>query len=426
LGGGDVPVTNAALDVLGVGVTQQETTIAVRQVGPTTTVCVGFRDFGNNARINGFGYSLNGGTSFIDGGSLPVGPFADPSLVVDSAGDFLYGSLRGGLQQLDLHTSTNCQGFSYAELIANVPGASGQFTVDKPFLTHDSYPGSPNFGRTWAAYDRLVSPVGVWVAYSDDAGDDAPEWVAQEQVPGAGSHPWPAVAPNGDLYVAGIGGTAVGIAHRSTLGVWTAKAPVTTTAAFSGDATATFDCGRRSLKGRMRSEPLPQIAIHPDASAPAGFVIHAVWQADPDGSGAGTDVSDVYYSRSIDGATTWSAPMRVNDDPVGSARDQWNPALAVSPSGLVAISWYDRRLDPNNWYFDRYLRISDNGGLRWSKNLRISDVSSPVARMIAHVDGLSSSARNCDHGDYDQVAIAGNTVHLAWSDARDVQTLPPL
>jgi hypothetical protein len=57
---------------------------------------------------------------------------------------------------------------------------------------------------------------------------------------------------------------------------------------------------------------------------------------------SGTGDSDVWLSASRDGGATWSAPLRVNDDPKGAAQlFQWT---VVDPSdGSVNVFFYDRR-----------------------------------------------------------------------------------
>jgi hypothetical protein len=95
----------------------------------------------------------------------------------------------------------------------------------------------------------------------------------------------------------------------------------------------------------------------------------------------------------------------------------------VSTGGVVAVSWYDRRNDASeNWKFDRYLALSDDGGITWRPNVRLSDramavgATSPVSRNLPPYD--DGTAR-CYHGDYDQVAVdAGGAFHVVWSDDR--------
>jgi len=54
---------------------------------------------------------------------------------------------------------------------------------------------------------------------------------------------------------------------------------------------------------------------------------------------------DVMFTQSTDGGTTWSAPVKVNDnvDGPGRATDQFQPSVAAGPDGGVAVAFYDRR-----------------------------------------------------------------------------------
>ena len=88
---------------------------------------------------------------------------------------------------------------------------------------------------------------------------------------------------------------------------------------------------------------------------------------------------------------SWSAEIQLNTD--GTTTDQWYPAIAVNENGVVVASWYDRRLDTaNNMRFDRYARVSADGGLSWGPNKRISDVSSPVASVNPNFDTIIAIA----------------------------------
>jgi hypothetical protein len=53
--------------------------------------------------------------------------------------------------------------------------------------------------------------------------------------------------------------------------------------------------------------------------------------------------SDVYFTQSTNGGTTWSTPALVNDDANTGSTDQFQPSVAAGPNGAVAIAFYDRR-----------------------------------------------------------------------------------
>ena len=58
---------------------------------------------------------------------------------------------------------------------------------------------------------------------------------------------------------------------------------------------------------------------------------------------------DVKFTQSINGGTTWSTPVTVNDNAAGDGTDQFQPSVAAGPNGGVAVAFYDRRAAcPNN------------------------------------------------------------------------------
>jgi hypothetical protein len=63
--------------------------------------------------------------------------------------------------------------------------------------------------------------------------------------------------------------------------------------------------------------------------------------------------------RSTDGGNTWSKPVPVSP---GVTHDQFLPWISVSPTGLVGVSWLDRRNDPKNTNYQAYAGISADGG----------------------------------------------------------------
>ncbi len=419
--GADILVNNPAMDTG--GTTQSESTIVV--VG--SVVCAAWNDSGEGFGANGFsGFasSSNGGLNFTDHGPFPNGPSdsngGDPSLaysVKDSA--FYYAALS--TKGLSLWKSTNsCQSFSYVGTI-HVGGGD-----DKELMAVDNNPSSSFYGRIYVGWTNFSRANNLnQTTFSDNGGTS---WSTPVSLPGSGTNGqgmWPEVAPNGDVYFAllnrsfSIGGLQDQWIYKSTDGgaSWTKMTDIGAGQLRPENVASSSACGRQALKADIRNLSSPQIAIHTDAAAPAGYVIHAIYPYDSDGAGA--DQSNVFYRRSTDGAVTWSSEVKLNDD--GTSRDQWFPAIAVNSNGVVAATWYDRRLDTGNVNFDRYAALSMDGGLTWGGNVRISDVSSPVSTNNPHFDGLAK----CYHGDYDQVAIDASKAHILWSDDRRVTGTGP-
>jgi len=410
--GTDVPVNDPTGDAGGSSHTQSETTIRVNL--NTGTICSAYNDsyhgIVEGTGFSGFSRSTDGGATFVDRGVHPGGgggtSGGDPSLVWRrSDGRFYYAALH--TNGLAIWRSTDdCNSFDYLAMIHTGYGD------DKEMMEVDNNPLSPYYGRLYVAWTDFAAGGAIFVTHSDDG----VTWSTPVQVSASGASvqgAWPAIAPNGDVYVAWVrwnpypdGPIDVEVVRSTDGGA--SFSPVTnplTGAVNPRDATATSTCGRPALNGNIRYLPSPQIAVGPDGC------LHVVYSYDPDGYNNG-DVVNVYYRRSCNNGTTWGPEVQLNDD--STTTDQWFPTISVGPGNVVVAAWYDRRLDTaNNYTFDYYRRISYDGGTSWQSSDRVSDVSSPV-----YIDPRLAS---CYHGDYDQQTQDNIRVYMQWSDDRNVQ-----
>ena len=106
--------------------------------------------------------------------------------------------------------------------------------------------------------------------------------------------------------------------------------------------------------------------------------------------------------RSSDGGDTWSKPVPVSP---GITHDQFLPWISVSPTGLVGVSWLDRRNDPKNIGYQAYAGISSDGGLTFRNVQLTTAFSNP------------NKPSDQDIGDYTGNTWAGpNYFIAAWMD----------
>ena len=401
-GGIDVPVNDPAGDS-GVSQTQSETSIAINRT--TGTVCVGYNDAFHRVQgegVTGFSRSTDGGLTFTDRGALDPDSDGDPSLVWRHAdGTFYFATLANG--GVGLWRSTDdCETFDPAGMVHDGP------SDDKEMMTVDNSPSSPFYGNLYVAWTDFGTGGEIRFSASSDGGATWSDPVRASSVNTSVQGAWPAVASNGDLYVAWTR-FASGLfsieAARSTDGgrTFTPLPPPAVDRVKPEDAAASATCARSALNGHIRHSPFPQLAVGPDAA------IHIVYAADPDGPGVG-DSADVFYRRSSDLGGSWEPEIRLNDDQTSS--DQFFPTLSVGAGNVVTVSWYDRRHDPANLMLDHYQRLSQDGGRTWGPNERVSDVSSPVA--------LDPAMATCYHGDYDTHLQTGDLALVQWSDDRNV------
>jgi hypothetical protein len=348
--------------------------------------------------------------------------FGDPSLAY-SVRDrtFFYASLSSAGLSL-WRSEDRCRTFDYVRPI-HIGGGD-----DKELIAVDNNRYSPYFGRIYVGWTNfsLLDDLNQ-TSYSDDGGAT---WSAAVSLPGSGTNGqgmWPAVAPHGEVYFAllercfAFGCLQAQRIYKSVTGgdTWFEVAPIGENQLIPLDVESTLNCDRQALNGNIRNLSSPQIAIQRKRTAPAGYVIHAVYPYDSDG--AGPDESNVFYRRSVNGGLSWSPEVQLNDD--HTTTDQWFPALGVNQRGVVVVSWYDRRVDPaNNLKFVRFANISWDSGRTWGRNFRVSAVISEVAQTLPNFDPLIAP---CYHGDYDQIAVLPEVAHIVWSDDRRVTDQGP-
>ena len=82
--------------------------------------------------------------------------------------------------------------------------------------------------------------------------------------------------------------------------------------------------------------------------------------------------SDVMFVRSTDGGQTFSAPKRVNDDPVNHSKWHWFGTLSVAPNGRIDSVWLDTRNAANNTDSQLFYSFSMDAGNTWSPNVAVS------------------------------------------------------
>jgi hypothetical protein len=148
-----------------------------------------------------------------------------------------------------------------------------------------------------------------------------------------------------------------------------------------------------AIAGMDRANGFPQIAIDPRGGKKGG-PIYVTWSDYRNG-----DV-DVFLIVSRDHGKSWSAPVRVNDDPLHDGADHFFQWLAVDPvSGAVNVVFYDQRTDPRYSRPTVVLARSEDGGQTF-KN---------YAWMQSEFD-----PRGVFMGDYLGLAAWGNRVYGAW------------
>jgi hypothetical protein len=119
----------------------------------------------------------------------------------------------------------------------------------------------------------------------------------------------------------------------------------------------------------------------------------------------------VWFTRSTDGGTTWSAPVKVNDS-TSPLHDQFNQWLAVDEtSGKIGLMYYDTIADTGRKKTDVWYQSSSDGGATWSTPLKVT-----TAETDETVAGADSGNQ---YGDYNGMSAYLTKFFPSWTDRRN-------
>lgn len=420
-----------------------------------SSVLTFFNDTGSEARTItalagitavGFASSSNLGKGFAYQGAPPGGVNFDQTLLGSPTVACLDQS-RFFYSAIWLDTLNNITGVAFAH------SADGGHTFSTPIVAASKSASTDFVDHAWLAIDRVHST--MYIAYADldysglacgtdpNTGSTIPRYAIElvvstdagatwsagptiiEQVCADAADPWAtvmgpqvAIGLAGEVYVAfeaagedggGITSRQIKIARSNDSGVTFAPAVVVAPVNPVGDGA--------DLQGFVRSNEFPGIAIGRGKKNP-GFVYLAWNDGDnsvPDSfTTLGTyNFADIKMSVSQDAGNTWQAPVRVNNNAKGGAApltDQFEPAIATDKTGTIAICFYDRRRDVNNFKIDRECAKSANGGTTWV-NRKLTAASFPTEV------GQDLFVAPDYMGDFDTVATDSTGAHAGFLDA---------
>jgi hypothetical protein len=324
---------------------------------------IGWRQFdsvASNFREAGSAYTTNGGTRWIAPGVLQNNVFrSDPVLNSDTTGRFFYLSL---LQNFFVDLWRSINGGQSWTMVAPADGGDKQwFTIDNTnssghgfqyqcWSTDGNNFGGRQFSRSTNDGLTWMNPINI---------PNIPRWGTLD------------VDSNGNLFIGGV--------NLDTGQIWCVRS----TNAKNGAVVPTFDQNTAvNLGGQI---------VFGESINPEGLVGQVFLAVDRSGTSTNNNIymlasvqptgfatgSDVMFARSTDGGRTFSAPHRINDDPINHAKWHWFGTLSVGPSGRIDAVWYDMRNSPNNVTSQLFYSYSTDGGNSWSPNVAVSNPFNP-------------------------------------------------
>ena len=418
--------------------TEVEPYLAVNPTKPSNVVGSWQQDrySGGAAKGSGVGVSLDGGATFTDSLFPGLTTCAD-GLTFERASDpWLSFSPNGTLYAMSLVETKLPNGLNNPSGMAVSRSLDGGFTWGNPtVIINDSDPTKfndknsltadpTNSDYAYAIWDRLDAPIGKGSLKSGEnaSGYRGPTWFTRTTDGGATWEPAReifapgnndqtignqiVVLPDGTLIdvfdlihndnKGHVKGTNVAILRSTDQGAtWSASPTIISSLGFV--QVTDPDTGALVRTGDI----LPEAAVDPVTGA-----IYVVWQ---DGRFSGGARSDVTFSMSTDGGSSWSAPARINTPMNVSA---FTPSIAVASDGTVGVSYYDFRnntavvgLPTDVWF--THCHVGCTSPANWSE----MHAYGPFDMEGAPV------ARGYFLGDYEGMAAVGTAFDLLFSAA---------
>jgi hypothetical protein len=231
---------------------------------------------------------------------------------------------------------------------------------------------SENRGRLWTLAAPIAGIAGVNAAFPGEAFRNL-------------SLPTSAVDGNGTVYVAAASLNAQGNPLLGNI----------------------FALGKAIKEGGLSVPDLEDLLTSKDANNLSG----KDYKAGGDGPNGPLSGSDIVLFKSTNGGRTYTGPVRVNQDSRAGDADQFQPWMAVTASGQINISFFDRRDDPSNYFIDTWLARSEDGGRTFTDQRVSQRMWDPAVNAPTSVSGKFI-------GDY-QGLVADDEVAIPfWNDTQ--------
>jgi len=140
--------------------------------------------------------------------------------------------------------------------------------------------------------------------------------------------------------------------------------------------------GGTTWSGAQRLTWTPGLSLLPVIAIDSSNALHVVWSDDT------PDNVEVYYRRSTDGGTTWSAVKRLT----WTSGSSFRPAIAIDLSNAIHVFWDD---DSPDSYQEIFYTRSTDGGATWSAVKRLTWISGLAVTKAIAID-------------------SDNFIHLVW------------
>jgi len=355
----------------------------------------------NAFKSEGVYVSTDGGQSWSGSdtckGNLIYNHGGDPGIVVTESGRFILSHIGDIFPGVYSHYSTDL-GISWSDAftVTNVQ------TGDKGTIAIDISNQSSFKGRVYLAWTYVVSPFAAISSYTTDEGAT---WSTPK-----------VINPNPPLRC--VGGS---VANSNNGNVYVCWSGITSTIPFredyAGFAVSTdggenwtfqqniFDMngisGTLESKEGIKVNGLPQVAVDNSGGIRDGWIYIVTTELNI--APAGND-PDIILHHSTDNGQTWSAGIRVNQDPLSNGKIQYFPSLEIDDEGGLNILFYDDRNTTSD-STDVFLARSTDGGNTWGE-FSIKDSRFKPKPILGGASAYQ--------GDHIALLSVGDKLHAFW------------
>lgn len=373
----------------------------------------------NCLNLQGYYASTNGGKTW---NVTCMGTYAngfgegDPGVGYDLQGNAYISGIEGGTpdgSDIIFEKSSN-GGTTWSAPAAAVPAFYSGGLTDKPWLWVDDNASSPYASALYISVTQFDSSnnTTITVSHSNDGGST---WTT---VPVDTKQIYPSIdqfsdittGKDGTVYATwmrcsatGPSGDCGGTTASMMLSIskdggntWSTPSLITTANLAPDNCGAFYGCLPNTFE---RVSNIPVIGVDNSNGKHAGNLYTAFYNW----TGA---YMQVEVTTSTDGGTTWGTPVGVT--PSSDTHDQFFQWLSVSNTGVVGVTWLDRRNDPANVNYQAFSGVSSNGGMGFRNSFITHVLSNPFN------DGFGGGFM----GDYTGNTWAGNHLYASWTDTR--------
>ena len=222
----------------------------------------------------------------------------------------------------------------HPDYVVTVPNAQTN-VPDKQWITIDTNPASPHYGRVYAMWTIFVlNPSVVYESHADANPDGThSDWTAPQELPTVKGKRWdtyllPHVAPDGTVYTTITNNPqAKGFLYNDIYVVWSEDGGES----WEGPLTVIENVAAPTYQNTTFRQGIVDTFAVGNALSPEGS--YPLYVSFEDGS---SGLSNVYVTASMDGGEAWTTPIQVNDN--AGSTEALQPNLHVAPNGTVAVT----------------------------------------------------------------------------------------